>query len=76
MLIIRGLPKVTFSAEAEAEVEGDKKFGLRPNAEAEGDKQRKKPQYEEGLYFLCRLIIGECCNWASCPLESVFAFFD
>ena len=37
---IRGLPKVTFWAEAEAEFEGGKKFGLRPiiEAEAEGGK--------------------------------------
>ena len=35
-----GLPKVTFLAEAEAEFEGGKKFGLRPiiEAEAEGGK--------------------------------------
>ena len=37
---VRGLPKVTFLAEAEAEFEGGKKFGLRPiiEAEAEGGK--------------------------------------
>ena len=34
----RGLPKVTFLAEAEAEFEGGKKFGLRPIIEAEGGK--------------------------------------
>ena len=38
--VSRGLPKVTFLAEAEAEFEGGKKFGLRPiiEAEAEGGK--------------------------------------
>ena len=35
-LMIRGLPKVTFLAEAE--FEGGKKFGLRPIIEAEGGK--------------------------------------
>ena len=36
---LRGLPKVNFLAEAEAEAEGSKNFGLRPKteAEAEGD---------------------------------------
>ena len=33
----RGLPKVTFLAEAEAEAEGSKKFGLRPKTEAEAE---------------------------------------
>ena len=44
-IVNRGLPKVLFLAEAEAEFEGGKKFGLRPNskAEAEGGKLIKKP---------------------------------
>ena len=35
IIFTRGLPKVTFLAEAEAEFEGGKKFGLRPITEAE-----------------------------------------
>ena len=34
--VTRGLPKVVFLAEAEAEAEGRKNFGLRPKTEAEG----------------------------------------
>ena len=33
----RGLPKVVFLAEAEAEAEGRKNFGLRPKTEAEAE---------------------------------------
>ena len=45
----RGLPKVTFLAEAEAEVEGCKKIGLRPNTEAEAEGGVSK--YLQALWF-------------------------
>ena len=46
-ILTRGLPKVTFSAEAKAQAEGGKKFVLRlkGEAEAEGGNFGKKLSY-------------------------------